>query len=300
MKVSVLLPVYNGERHVSECLETVLSQTFADLEILSSDTGSTDDTLRIIEQFAARDPRIRWWQNPRNLGMSGNHNACLREARGEYLKFMHADDKLLSPEAIQKLVTALDAHPSAVLAGCRQHLTGTNAKPFVLGARPRLYEGKRLIVAGLERNTNPVGQPSLTLIRRRAAGRGFDERFTGHLDMEMWCHLLEQGDFAYLPETLATWRVHERQHTSRAQAARVKDYEHLRFIETYYAKPWLRAQATPRMLFTQIYQLQKHYGREADPLTAVMMAQLTRRRYAWQWLKHKALGPVQKLARKLA
>ncbi len=156
-----------------------------------------------------------------------------------------------------------------------------------------------MIIASLEQNTNLIGQPTLTMFRRSQAQRGFDERFTGFMDFEMWCHLLEQGDFAYLAEPLAAWRAHQHQQTARARATRESDDEHLRFMEIYYAKPWLKAAATNRMLFAQIYYLKKQYGAQAGPLTSAMMTQLTPRRYAWQWLKHKTGRPMQKLFRKL-
>jgi hypothetical protein len=120
------------------------------------------------------------------------------------------------------------------------------------------------------------------------------------MDIEMWCHLLEQGDFVYLAETLATWRVHEHHQTAIARSSGMKDHDHLRFMETYYAKPWLREMATPRVLFTQIYYLQKEYGSEARPLTSLMMAQLTSPAYRWQWLKHKTRAPVHKFSARIS
>jgi len=299
MLVSVLIPVYNGERHLPACLDSVLAQDCRDLEILLSDDGSTDGSPAIIERYAALDPRIRWWKNPRNLGLTANSNACIRAARGEYLKFVHQDDLLLSVSAIGKLVAALEANPGASLAGCRQHLTGGHARPTVFSRRPGCFNGRQLIVASLEQNTNLIGQPTLTLFRRRHAERGFDERFTGHMDFEMWCHLLEQGDFAYLSEALATWRVHEHHQTARARASHEGNLEHLQLLEIYYAKPWLRAAATDRMLFAQIHYLNKQYGARAADLTAAMRAQLPAPRFAWQWLKHKAGQPLRKLSRKL-
>lgn len=298
-KVSVLIPVYNGERHLAECLESVLAQDFTDLEILLADDGSSDGSSKIIETFAARDARIRWWKNPRNLGLTANANVCIRAAQGEYLKFVHQDDKLLSASAIQKLVAALDAHPTASLAGSRQHVTGTNSRPTIFSNRSGCFDGRQMIVTSLERNTNLIGQPTLTLFRRRQAQRGFDERFTGFMDFEMWCHLLEQGDYAYLAEPLATWRVHQHHQTARADVSKVSAHEHLRFMEIYYSKPWLQAAATDRMLFAQIYYLKKNYGRQAGHLTSAMLAQLSKRRFAWQWLKHKASRPLQKLSLKL-
>lgn len=295
VKISVLIPTYNSERHLAECLDSVLQQDFADMEILIADDGSTDGTPAVIQAYAARDPRIRCWRNPANLGLVANHNLCLRQARGEYVKFVHADDKLLSAVALRKMAAALDAHPSAILAGCRQHLTGTDARPVCFFHRSGIYAGRKIIVACLEQNVNLLGQPTLTLFRRSVARRGFDTRFVGHLDYEMWCHLLEQGDFYYLAEPLATWRVHADQQTARHQTSGQARHEHLTFVETYYAKPWLRQAATRQMLFTQIYYLQKKYGEQAQPLTAAMRQQLSGGAFVWQWAKHKIARPFQKL-----
>jgi glycosyltransferase involved in cell wall biosynthesis len=297
MKVSVLIPVYNGERHLAECLESVLAQDFPDLEILLSDDGSTDGSARIIDGFASRDRRLRWWKNPRNAGLTANTNICIRAAQGDYLKFVHQDDVLLSTAAIRKLAAALDDHPDVSLAGCKQHLSGTGSRPTIFSDASGCFDGRKMIVTSLEQNTNLIGQPTLTMFRRHQAQRGFDERFTGFMDFEMWCHLLEQGNFAYLSEELATWRVHEHHQTARITASTERDPEHLRFMEIYYAKPWLRAAATDRMLFTQIYYLEKKYGADAGHLTTAMRSQLGRGSFAWQWLKHKAGRPLQKLGR---
>jgi glycosyltransferase involved in cell wall biosynthesis len=299
-KISVLIPVYNGARHLAECLDTVLAQDFHDLEILLSDDRSQDDSVAIIRDYAARDARIRWWENRQNRGLTGNTNECLRAARGEYLKFVHQDDLLLSPTAISRLAAALDANPGVSLAACRQHLTGAGTRPLMFSQQGGVFDGHRVIVASLEQNTNLIGQPTLTLFRRQQAGRGFDERFTGFMDFEMWCHLLEQGDYAYVPEPLASWRVHEGQQTARDSVSREPSGEHLRFMEIYYAKPWLRQAATGRMLFAQIHYLEKRYGQGARHLTNVMRAQLGPGQFAWQWLKHMSTGPARKLARKVA
>jgi glycosyltransferase involved in cell wall biosynthesis len=296
----VLIPVYNGARHLAECLESVLAQDCNDVEILVSDDGSTDDSVKIIQECAARDSRIRWWSNARNAGLTANTNICIRAAQGEYLKFVHQDDLLLSTSAISKLAAALDEHPKVSLAACRQNLSGSKARPLIFSDRAGVFDGRRMIVASLERNTNLIGQPTLTLFRRKQALRGFDERFTGFMDFEMWCHLLEQGDYALLAEELASWRVHEEQQTARTNRHGEHDPEHLQFMEIYYAKPWLRAAATDRMLFAQIYYLEKKYGPEARHLTGAMRRQLGPGHFVWQWLNHKAGGPVRKLGRRLA
>lgn len=300
MKVSVLIPVYNGEHHLAECLDSILAQDFQDLEILVGDDGSTDGSVHIIKSFAARDPRVRWWQNPSNAGLTANTNVCIRQAQGEYIKFVHQDDLLLSPACVRKLAAALDENPKASMASSRQHLTGSDAKPMIFSKSSGCFDGRKMIITSLERNTNLIGQPSLTMFRRSLGQRGFDERFTGFMDFEMWCHLLEQGDLAYVSEELASWRVHERHQTARSNAGPDRDMEHLRFMEVYWAKPWLREAATDRMLFAQIYYLNKKYGRQAAHLAGTMKAQLGAGRFARQWIRHKAGRPLQKLAMKLS
>lgn len=160
-KISVLVPVFNGGRYLPECLDSILAQDFHDCEIVIIDDGSTDDSLALIQKYAAGDARIRWWQNSRNLGLTGNANACLRAARGRYIKFVHQDDKLLAVMAIRKMAATLDANPIAAMTGSRQHLTGGNSRPTIIANRSGCYNGRSLIVRCLEQNTNLVGQPTL-------------------------------------------------------------------------------------------------------------------------------------------
>jgi glycosyltransferase involved in cell wall biosynthesis len=300
MKVSILIPTYNSEKHLAECLDTVLTQDFADMEILLSDDCSTDGTIRMIESYAKRDRRVRWWRNPENLGFVPNHNHILREASGDYVKYIHADDKLLSDSAVRKMAEALDQFPSVVLVGCEQHLTDTDKAPTILSKQSGIHEGRKMMTRCWEQNTNLIGQPTLTMFRRAAAARGFDSRFEGHLDYEMWFHLLEQGDFYYLAEKLATWRVHKTQKTAVLNRDGSSSLEYLNFVETYFARPSMRAAATGRMLFTQIHYLEKKYGRAARHLTSAMRSQLSQAQFAREWLRHSIARPIQKLKRKAA
>src|ERR1700710_708832 len=120
-KVSVLVPVYNAEKYLAECLDSILTQDFTDYELLISDDCSTDGTAAIIESYAAKDPRIRWWRNPVNLKQAANLNLCLREARGELIKFVFADDKLLTTTALRQMVQVLEADSSVVLVSSASH-----------------------------------------------------------------------------------------------------------------------------------------------------------------------------------
>jgi glycosyltransferase involved in cell wall biosynthesis len=117
-RVSIGVPVYNGEQYIRHTLDCLLAQTCRDIEIIVTDNGSTDSTPRIVKDYAARDARIRFVSNGSNLGPARNYNRCLELARGEYFKWNPADD-VCAADFVEKCVNVLDADPSVVLAHTR-------------------------------------------------------------------------------------------------------------------------------------------------------------------------------------
>ncbi len=114
-RVTIGLPVYNGERFLAESIESVLGQTYRDLELVIADNASTDRSLEIAEEYAASDPRVRILRSDENRGAAWNYNRLLDEARGSLFRW-HAHDDLFAPTLIDACVAALDADPGAVLA----------------------------------------------------------------------------------------------------------------------------------------------------------------------------------------
>jgi glycosyltransferase involved in cell wall biosynthesis len=112
--VSVGLPVFNGESFIEVAIRSVIAQTFDDLELIVCDNASTDRTAEICNDYAARDPRIRYFRNPRNLGAAPNYNLAFSRARGRYFKWLAHDDRLL-PSYLAKTKCILDERPDAVL-----------------------------------------------------------------------------------------------------------------------------------------------------------------------------------------
>ena len=113
-RVSVGLPVYNGQEYLGQAIESILSQQFEDLELVISDNASTDATPDICREWVRRDPRVRYLCNPENLGAARNYRIVFAESRGEYFKWAAHDD-LLAPEYVERCVGVLDAQPSVVL-----------------------------------------------------------------------------------------------------------------------------------------------------------------------------------------
>ena len=114
-RLSVGLPVYNGERYFAKSIDSLLGQSFTDFELIISDNASTDGTEEICRRYAAKDPRIRYVRQPRNIGAVPNHNFVLREARGEYFKWAAHDD-VYGRDLLARCVAALDEHPDVVLS----------------------------------------------------------------------------------------------------------------------------------------------------------------------------------------
>jgi glycosyltransferase involved in cell wall biosynthesis len=114
-RVTIGVPVYNGEKYLDECLNSLATQSYSDLEIVICDNASTDRTQQICEDYASRDSRIRYIRNPVNIGLGRNFRRVLELARGEYFKAAAADD-VCAKEFIEQCVAALDRNPSAILA----------------------------------------------------------------------------------------------------------------------------------------------------------------------------------------
>jgi len=113
-RVSIGMPVYNGESYLREALDSFLAQTFRDFELIISDNASTDATQRICLEYARKDQRIRYRRNPTNIGAARNFNLLFQLSLGEYFKWAAHDD-ICAPDYLSRCVDILDNHPSVVL-----------------------------------------------------------------------------------------------------------------------------------------------------------------------------------------
>ena len=113
--VSIGMPVYNSEQHIRQALDSVLAQDYEKFELIISDNASTDGTQKICLNYAARDERIRYYRNERNMGMKWNMNRLLELASGEYFKWAGSHD-FIAPSFISRCKESLDTNPQVVLA----------------------------------------------------------------------------------------------------------------------------------------------------------------------------------------
>lgn len=126
--VSIGMPVYNGASHLRAGIESLLGQSYSDIELIISDNASTDATQDICRDYAGRDTRLRYYRNDVNIGASGNYNAVFHHARGAYFKWASSND-ICGREFIEKCVAVLERHPDVALVYPRTRLMYGDEKP---------------------------------------------------------------------------------------------------------------------------------------------------------------------------
>ncbi len=307
-KVSVLIPTFEYGRFLPEAIESVLAQDFRDFELIISDDCSRDDSASVIRRYAAQDTRIRYKLHERNLGMVANWNWCLKEAGGEYVKFVFGDDSLPSAQALNRMVAMLEQEPRAVLAVSARLILDEASKVIEvwdeLGASG-FQDGAGVIIRCMQQDRNLVGEPSAVLFRRIQGSRGFDPTFRQVVDQEMWFHLLQSAGLVYTSEPLCAFRRHPAQQTVVNEKEQVASGEVMRIVARYFdlfaASVGLRPNsfAMRRRLFRHLYYARKDNGHTplATIAEATLMPHVTRHWYFVCWMIHRATKPLVNLHR---
>ncbi len=219
--VSVCVPTYNGAKYLAQCLESVLVQTYEDWELVVLDDCSTDATLEIAAAYAMRDSRIRVESNAQNIGLVANWNRCVQIAGGTWIKFVFQDD-FISEQCLGKMLDA--ARPDASIIACRRDFlfaddTLEAQKRFYLdiptldtlfGSVP-LIDRHQICEAAIDLlGVNFIGEPAAVLFRRDLFKRfgAFNTGLIMICDTEYWIRVASNTGLNYVPEQLATFRVH--------------------------------------------------------------------------------------------
>ncbi len=228
-RVSILIPTYNYAHYLEEAITSALQQTYKDFEVIIVDDQSTDNTDEVVLPYLS-DERVRYYKNETNLGLSKNFNESLKYARGEYIKYLLADD-LLHPELLETFVPIMDANPAISLITSQRETFGsktkTNALPFF-----HLQNGKTVITESIRKNGNWIGEPTTVMFRKADLRIGaFNPEYTCLVDWEMWLRLLTIGDCYIVPKTLSYFRVHDKQASNLILADYKYTFEDYRFYK---------------------------------------------------------------------
>lgn len=211
MKVSVLMPVYNGAQYLQEAIDSILAQTYKDFEFIIVDDGSIDKSATIIAKNAAKDSRIVSLRNEKNSGICVTLNKGLGAAKGEYIIRMDCDDISL-PERIERQVAFMDERMDVGVAGCNvdmfhsEHAENHKVYTFDIDS----YACR----AGLLFATC-VAHPAV-IIRKSVLvmhGIQYNDYFRGMEDYYLWWQISKYAQITNVPELLLRYRLHAKQVT---------------------------------------------------------------------------------------
>lgn len=199
--VSVIMAACNAANTIAEAIDSILRQTWKDLELIVLDDGSTDATASVVNGF--HDPRIRLISNESNMGLARSLRRGSDAATGRFVARMDADD-LSHAQRLERQIAFLEGRPRVGFAGTSFDLMDEQSRVFGRRVRPATDEflQRQLLV------WNPFCHGSVMIRTEllRAAG-GYDENFPSAMDFDLWLRLAEQTRAAIMPEVLYSWRV---------------------------------------------------------------------------------------------
>ena len=213
-RLTIGLPVYNGEKYIAESLEALLGQSFTDFELIISDNASTDSTGEICRRYEDQDSRVRYFRQSRNIGLSPNHNFVAERARGELFKWASNDD-LYARDLLERCIDALDKYPDIVLAHCwtakvDESGTVTQALRYLPNtASPRAPERFRSLLFD-NGGDDDYGVIRTAILRRTPLQGSYH-----HADRTIMAELALHGRFYQVPD----WLYFRREHAGQAERA---------------------------------------------------------------------------------
>jgi glycosyltransferase involved in cell wall biosynthesis len=200
-KVSVLMPVYQGEKYLREAIESILAQTFTDFEFIIVEDGSTDRSAGIVQSYS--DPRINLIRNDSNLGLIASLNKGLDTVSGEYIARMDQDDISL-PERLAKQLAFMEEHPDIAASGTWAR--DINDKGQIIAVR-QVPIGRQMEIDFWR--PSPLIHPA-TIIRAAHLGNmRYDAKALHDEDFDLWLRLRKKYKLDNLPEYLLLYRVHD-------------------------------------------------------------------------------------------
>lgn len=234
-KVSICIPAYNQVVYLQKNIDSVLSQTYTDYEIIVTDDSPSDIVKDLIEQYQRPDI-IKYYKNDTALGSPENWNESIRRSSGEYIKILHHDDYFNGENSLTKYVALLDNNPGADFAFSATRAIEPGIREWEHRISNRELEELKKDPLLLYRN-NIIGAPSTTIYRRKIE-LFFDNNLKWLVDIEFYLRVMEQNsNIIYSTETLVVTCLAEGRVTDFCiDNKEVEVYEYLYVLNSIYAK----------------------------------------------------------------
>lgn len=223
ISVSVVMPVYNGERYLKEAIESILNQAFRDLEFIIINDASTDKSEEIIKSFT--DPRIVYIKNDKNLGQAESLNKGIRGARGLYVARMDQDDISL-PERISVQSAYMDANKEVAILGTGYQEIGRDGKVVRRGLFQNSPDPKEMLFFARLTGQASIGHPTV-MIRRDIFNKVgyYDPRYHICQDYDLWLRAVRKCRMENIPKVLLNYRIHDLSTCQKKYRDTVKEME---------------------------------------------------------------------------
>lgn len=205
--VSVLMPVFNGEKYLGEAINSILSQSYTNFEFLILDDGSTDKSVSIVKSYT--DRRIKHIIAPQNCGIEKTLNKGLQLAQGEYIARMDCDD-ISYPRRLERQVSFMESNQDIGVLGAAMRI---KKYPFQSTVRRWPATDDEIKVHLLFQN--PLSHPVIMMRKTMVAGFLYPEDCKYAEDYRLWTILAHHAKFANLPDVLLQYRTHENQITEK-------------------------------------------------------------------------------------
>jgi glycosyltransferase involved in cell wall biosynthesis len=203
MKATVIMSCFNSSQFLAKSIDSVLLQSFKQFEFLIIDDYSTDDTYEILNNYSKKDERIKVYKNKVNLGLTANLNFLIKEASGEYIVRIDADD-VCKKDRFYKQIEYLDNNPTIGLVGSSCNVIDEHSN--VIGNRTNPCNHSDII-----RNLiifNPINHPTVVIRTEIALFHLYDTSYRTSQDWDLWIRLYKNKiKFYNLPEKLIDYRV---------------------------------------------------------------------------------------------
>jgi len=238
--VSICIPTYNGEEFIAEAMASAINQTYRPLEIIVSDDNSQDKTIEIIESFKNKtDIEISIYKHV-PLGIGANWNNCVKQAKGEFIKFLFQDD-LLAPTCIEEMLQPFFKYKNMGLSFCRRNIiydkNNIKHQKWVsnYGNLHKYWNNLQSFQRGktllhdpglLNFSQNKVGEPVAVLLRKKVFRKVgyFNLSLKQALDCEYWYRVFTKFNVAFINKELVSFRLHPKQATAVNAKTKTMDY----------------------------------------------------------------------------
>lgn len=229
-KVSIIIPTYNREEYISETIESLLHQTYRDFEIIVVNDGSTDNTIKKLEQFGSKIKLI----NQSNSERAVSRNNGVKNSTGEYVAFVDSDD-IWFKNKLEKQTEVLDNNKDIILVYGQSYRINENSQKTKTAKRQKEGFSGTVFENLLFRNFIPSPTP---IIRRDYFNKtyGFQTKYIPYEDWEYWIRFSLLGKFYFLKEPLAYYRIHKLQSVKLTSAEKIENVTNLLLEDSFKLK----------------------------------------------------------------